>query len=135
MTTTRDMGQVGFATATRMRALRGAITIARDTPLEVEDAVGALIAAIQRANCLAPDDIVSAIFSVTADIVSRNPATAARDHGWGDVPMLCVAEMPVENMMPRCIRLLVHVEMDAGVPLRHQYLREARSLRPDRAGD
>ncbi|HLV24973.1 MAG TPA: chorismate mutase [Gemmatimonadales bacterium] len=134
MTNSREMSQLGLATHTRLRALRGAITVDQDTPQAVEEAVAALISAIQGANCLSPDDVISAIFSVTPDIRSRNPATAARSHGWDQVPMLCVAELMVEDAMPRCIRLLVHLEMDAAAPLHHQYLHEARALRPDRAG-
>jgi chorismate mutase len=130
-----SVNTVAIGAATRIRALRGAVTIESDTPQAVTLAVGELIAAIQVSNDLSPDCVISAFFSVTPDIRSRNPATAAREHGWNDVPILCSQEMMVDGSLPRCIRLLVHVEVDPGVVLQHQYLREARTLRPDRVND
>ena len=62
------------------------------------------------------------------------PAETARRAGWAHVPLLCVQEIAVPGGMPRCLRVLVHVERDwDGVLPRHVYLRDAAMLRPDLA--
>src|SRR5690606_2191764 len=101
MTNSSEMSQLGLATHTRLRALRGAITVDQDTPQAVEAAVAALSSASQGATCLSPDDVRSASFAVTPDMRSRSRATAARSRGWDQVPMLCVAGLMVEDAMPR----------------------------------
>ena len=46
--------------------------------------------------------------------------------------MLCTVEVPVAGALPRCIRVLVHVETPLPrEDVRHVYLRAARTLRPD----
>ena len=80
-----------------------------------------------------PEDVGSAIFTVTDDLVSTFPAQAARQMGWDMVPMLCGREIPVPGSLPRVIRVLVQWNTD--VPQKeivHVYLREAVKLRPDR---
>ena len=80
------------------------------------------------------DDIVSAIFTATADLVSAFPAVGAREAGLVNTALLCAQEIPVPGSQPRCIRALVHAYVKAGQPVRHVYLREAAALRPDWAG-
>lgn len=119
----------------RLRAIRGAITVEHDDPRAIAEATAELVREIASRNALAPDDVVSAFFTVTPDLVSGFPAKAAREALWGDVPMLCTVEVPVAGALPRCIRVLVHVE--TALPrdaVRHVYLRAARGLRPDIAG-
>jgi chorismate mutase len=49
--------------------------------------------------------------------------------------MLCAAELPVRGALPRCIRVLLHVEMpDATGAPKHAYLRDAAALRGDLDG-
>lgn len=119
-----------------VRALRGATTVAADDPDAIGEATRELLSQIMAANALAPADVVSVIFTVTADLRSDFPARAARDLGWVDVPLLCTVEIPVPNALARCIRVLMHVETtrvrDA---MKHIYLREARTLRPDLLAD
>lgn len=119
--------------AVRLRALRGATTVECDTPAAVTEAVTELLHALAAANAIAPEHVLSAIFSATPDVRSLYPATVARALGWVDVPMLCVAEMDVEGALPRCVRVLLHVAVDDGRPLRACYLRGACVLRPDLA--
>ncbi|MFN8705973.1 MAG: chorismate mutase, partial [Planctomyces sp.] len=47
-------------------------------------------------------------------------------------PLLCAREIPVPGSMPRCIRVLLHVNTER-MPqqIEHVYLREAQKLRPD----
>jgi chorismate mutase len=118
------------------RALRGATTVERDDPALIDAATRELLAALLAANALAPTDIVSALFTLTQDLRSAFPATTARDLGWHDVPMLCTVEIPVPGSLPRCLRVLLHVETGrARSEMRHIYLRDARALRPDLTSD
>jgi len=121
--------------ATVLRGVRGATTVPADLPTHVDDAVTELLRELTAVNDIAPQQIVSAIFTTTADLRSRPPAAAARAIGWTDVPMLCMAEMEVAEPLSRCVRVLLHVAVDDGRPLRPVYLRDARALRPDLTGD
>ena len=115
-----------------VRAFRGATTVTADEPALIAEATAELVRELVGRNALQPDDLVSAFFTVTPDLRSDFPARAARDVGWGDVPLLCTVEIPVEGALPRCIRLLVHAETTrARDEVRHVYLRDARRLRPD----
>lgn len=114
-----------------MNAIRGAIQIDQDTPQAIASAVGKLCAGISRENNLDPSEIVSAIFTLTPDLTSAFPALAAREQGWGEVPMLCAQEIPVPGALPRVCRVLLHVRRDQ--PVVHVYLEGASALRPDLA--
>lgn len=117
----------------RVRAVRGAITVPCDGRAEIARAVDELVAALRSENGIDPADIVSAIFTVTPDLASAFPAEAARAAGWVDVPLLCSTEIGVPGALPRCIRILLHVERHWTRPPRHVYLRGAAVLRPDLA--
>jgi chorismate mutase len=117
--------------APRFCALRGATSVAADCPELVTEAVAELLDALLEANDLTTGEIVSAIFSATADLHSLHPAAVARALGWTDLPMLCVTEMKVEPSPQRCIRVLLHLSLSAERTLRPVFLREARALRPD----
>lgn len=115
-----------------VRALRGATTVAEDTPEQITSRVQELLTEIMRRNGLGLDDVVSAIFTATADVVSMFPATAARAIGFGAVPLLCASEIPVPGSMARCLRVLLHVMTErAPGELRHVYLHGAEVLRDD----
>ena len=116
-----------------MRALRGATTVPRDDAESIYDAVAELIAALCRDNALVSDDVISALFTVTPDLVAAFPAEAARRGGWQDVPLLCATEIAVPGSLPCCVRVLLHVTRCWDVPPRHVYLHGARVLRPDLA--
>lgn len=114
-----------------MIAIRGAIQIDVDTAEAIGRAVESLCAEITRANALAPDEIVSAIFTLTPDLHAAFPALSARKQGWGDVPMICARELDVPGSLPRVCRVLLHVDrVEKG---QHVYLGGARALRPDLA--
>jgi len=112
-----------------MRGLRGATQIEANTVEAMEEAVVEMCKEIERRNAIAPSDIVWAIFTVTHDIDADFPARAARVAGWGAVPMICSQEIPVPGSLPRCVRVLLHVDGDGA--RNHVYLRGAQVLRPD----
>ena len=117
-----------------VRALRGATTVAYDEPDLIASATVELVTELVARNGLGTEDIVSAIFTVTPDLISENPARAARKFAVLEVPAICVSEVAYPDSIPRCIRLMLHVELT--VPARaltHVYLADARALRPDLA--
>ena len=114
-----------------LRALRGATTVAADDASLLADATQELLRTLVERNALQTPQVISAFFTCTTDLTSAYPAQAARDMGWTHVPMLCAAELPVRGALPRCIRVLVHVDLLDDAPSRHAYLREAAALRGD----
>lgn len=116
-----------------IRGIRGAITVDQDEPEQVRSAARELMEAILSRNQIADfDDVISAVFTTTADVCSAFPAEAARAMGMHHVPLLCAQEIPVPGSMPRCIRILLHVNSDRKPSeIEHVYLRDAERLRPD----
>jgi chorismate mutase len=115
-----------------VRAVRGAIQVDADTREAILEATTALVTAVLERNELSADDLISVIFTVTADLSAEFPAYGARLLGFVDVPMLCANEIPVPDSMPRVLRLMAHVETDRKrSELHHVYLRGAAALRRD----
>jgi chorismate mutase len=123
--------------ARTVRALRGATTVESGAAADAaRDATQELLRALLEQNGLTVDDVVSALFTLTPDLYSAHPARSARAVGWHEVPMLTATEAPAEQSLPRCIRVLMHVEtVRPRSAMRHVYLHGARVLRPDIAGD
>ena len=116
-----------------MRGIRGATTIETDVKENVLSATQELLEKVFASNPdLKTEDIASAIFTVTQDIISVFPALAARQMGWDHVPMMCAQEIPVPGSLPLCIRVLIHWNTNKTQDaIQHIYLREAKKLRPD----
>jgi chorismate mutase len=115
-----------------VRALRGATTVDADEPDQIAARTVELLQAMFERNGVDHDDLISILFTVTEDLTSMFPATAARTIGLGDVPLLCAREIPVPGSTPRCIRVLAHLTTDrARSELHHVYLEQAASLRDD----
>ncbi|MDP4620987.1 MAG: chorismate mutase [Thermoleophilia bacterium] len=117
----------------RLRAIRGAITVTADTPDDVVSATRLVLEDMIGRNGLSPDDMVSLIFTATADVTSQFPAVAAREMGLTGVPLLCATEIPVPGSLPLCVRVMLHAYMPVDAPVSHSYLREAVRLRDDLA--
>jgi chorismate mutase len=116
----------------KVRAVRGATTVPHDDPQVIRDAVHELLDALLDMNDLTSLDIISCIFTTTTDLVSEFPAHAARIYGWTDVPLLCCQELPIDGALPRCIRVMLHVETPRQRhEMHHAYLHEAVLLRQD----
>jgi len=116
-----------------IRGIRGATTVTADDPELILQATRELLEEILAENGgMQPEEVASAIFTVTDDLASTFPAQAARQMGWDLVPMLCAREIPVPNSLPRVIRVLVHWNTDLPQDrITHVYLRDAVKLRPD----
>jgi chorismate mutase len=117
---------------TVVRGIRGAITVERDEAALLLDATERLLREIVTQNAVVPDDIASALFTLTPDLRSQFPAAAARRMGWILVPLLNFTEIGVPGGLERCIRVLLHVNTEkTAQEIRHVYLDGARVLRPD----
>lgn len=115
-----------------MKAIRGATTIADDTPEEIRGAVKELLTEIKNRNGLELGSVVCIMLSSTADITSLYPAKAAREAGFGGCPLFSSLEPPIKGALPLCIRAMVLAEIcGPAVPV---YLRGAAALRRDITG-
>ena len=116
-----------------VRGIRGATSVGQDTADAVLAATGELLQEILDANELHEfGDVISAVFTTTPDLTSAFPAEAARSLGMNHVPLLCASEIDVQDGMPRCIRVLLHVNTaKKQADMVHVYLRDAKKLRPD----
>jgi chorismate mutase len=116
-----------------LRGIRGATTVDRDDPELIHEATRELLSEMLAANEITDFDPIAAIFfTTTADLTSTFPAEAARALGMTTVPLICNAEINVPGRVPRAIRIMLQFNTRKGQhDIRHIYLRDARSLRPD----
>lgn len=116
-----------------VRGVRGATSVDADVPARILAATRELLEELLSANGIDDfDQICSAVFTTTTDLVSTFPAEAARHMGMSQVPLLCATEIAVPGALPRCIRVLLHINTEKHQKdIVHVYLHEAKRLRPD----
>ncbi len=115
-----------------VRAVRGAIQVDANERADILAGAAELVTEVMTRNDLSTDDVISVIFTATADLNAEFPALAARQLGFQEIPLLCGTEIDVPGAMPRVVRLMMHVETDkARARLQHVYLRGAAALRLD----
>ena len=112
-----------------MIAIRGATTVAADTPDDIRGAVKELLTEIKNVNGLSAENIVCIMFSSTGDITSFYPAKAAREAGFADCPLFSSLEPPISGSLKLCIRVMILAEIAGRAS--HVYLRGAENLRRD----
>ncbi|MNJ66603.1 Chorismate mutase AroH [compost metagenome] len=117
------------------RGIRGATTVTRNDEAEILEATAVLLKDIVARNEIEPEDICSVWITMTTDLDATFPARAIRGlKGWELVPLMCSIEIPVKGSLPKCIRLLIQVNTNKSQrEMKHVYLNEAKSLRPDLA--
>jgi chorismate mutase len=115
----------------RLFALRGANSVEANEAGAILDATDELMRELMARNELAPEAMVSCIFTLTDDLDAEFPAVAARKLGLHRVPLLCAREVPVPGSLPRVIRTMVHYYAGEDHQPRHVYLGQARALRTD----
>jgi chorismate mutase len=118
--------------AATVRALRGATTLDVDSAEQVRARTITLLEEMVDRNDVDHDDVISVLFTATDDIHTMFTASAAREIGFGDVPLICARELDIHDATPRCIRVLMHVTTErTRAELRHVYLEGAAGLRDD----
>lgn len=120
----------------KVRGIRGATTVKNNEEREILQATSDMLLRIIESNQVEPEDICSVFVTTTADLTAAFPAKAIRQlPGWELVPLMCSLEIPVEPSLPKCIRLMVHINTEKSQKdMKHIYLNEAVRLRPDIAG-
>ena len=115
-----------------VRGIRGATTVPSNTREEILGAARELLDEIVRANNVRHEHVASIIFTTTPDLTAEFPAVAAREAGWTDVALECLHEMNVPGSLPKCLRILMHVNTERpAAEIKHVYLHGARVLRRD----
>ena len=115
-----------------VRAVRGATQLDEDVREQMLDRVAEMVTDVMTSNGLEVDDFISVIFTATSDLVSEFPAYAARQLGFGEIPLICARELEIAGSMPRVVRMMAHVETDLPKSdITHVYLHGAAALRRD----
>ncbi len=125
------MPAVGASGELRVFAVRGAVQAEANEADSILAATGELMRELISRNGLAPEEIVSCLFTATDDLDAEFPAVAARAVGLDSVPLLCSREIPVPGAMPRVIRAMVHYHAPPGHTPSHVYLGATQALRSD----
>jgi chorismate mutase len=113
-----------------VRGIRGATTVPNNTREEIISATQELLSEMVKANRVKVEDIVSVVFTMTRDLNAEFPAAAAREMGWDQTPLLCTNEIEVPKSLPKCIRVLMHINSDKEQSaIKHIYLKDAVNLR------
>ncbi len=114
------------------RGVRGATTVDANDRDSILESTRQLLALMVHRNGIDKNDLASAIFTVTKDLDAEFPAYAARQLGWGEVPLICGYEISVPGSLPMCIRVLMHWNTETPASeIQHVYARGAERLRPD----
>ncbi|MCD4536507.1 chorismate mutase [Nocardioides sp. cx-169] len=115
-----------------VRAVRGATQLDVDQREHLLERVSEMVTDVMTSNGLEVDDFISVIFTATSDVVSEFPAYAARQLGFGEVPLICARELEIAGSMPRVVRMMAHIETDLPrADITHVYLHGAAALRSD----
>jgi len=116
----------------RLFALRGAAQCA-NTADDIRQQIALLYDSLLEKNHLPEADIVSVIFSQTADLDALNPASALRQTGRaGELALFGVQEIATaHDPLPRVIRVLIHCYLPPDAKPAHVFRNGAEVLRPD----
>jgi chorismate mutase len=115
----------------RLFAARGAAQAEANEPAAILSSTEEVMRGLIERNGVAPEDMVSCLFTTTDDLDAEFPAVAARDLGLTMVPLMCCREIPVPGSMPRVIRVMLHFYAPEGHEPAHVYVGEAQKLRLD----
>jgi 3-deoxy-7-phosphoheptulonate synthase len=103
--------EVGGATGPVVRAILGEAIVDGEGAAAVARATRAMLEGLLARHRIGASAVVSAMFTVTPDLVNAFPAAVARDMGWTDVPLFCVAAVPVPGTPARRVQVMLHVNV------------------------
>jgi chorismate mutase len=115
----------------RLFAVRGSVQAEANEAEAILAATEELMRELLERNELAPEALVSCLFTTTADLDAEFPAVAARNVGLDAVPLLCAREIAVPGAMERVIRVMVHYYAPVGHAPAHTYIGATKALRSD----
>ncbi len=112
--------------------VRVATSCREDSAAAIAEAIRDLVTAFHERNDCHASSVRVVLFTATADLRASKPASAARAAGWNAAQYLCLAEMPTDDDIARCIRGLLFVERHrAAAALQPVYRNGTHVLRPD----
>lgn len=114
-------------------SIRGAITVLNNNREEILEATEIMLKEILDNNQIKIEHIIGIHFSATKDLDAVYPAVVARKLSITEASLMCFQELYVVGSLEKCIRAEVLVEQEGLTRqnIKHQYLREAKRLRPD----
>lgn len=113
-------------------AIRGATTCPENTKDSITASTQDLVSEMMARNNISQNSIVSILFTATSDLTQEFPATAARSLGLDEVPLMCAQELSIDGSMPKCIRVMMHVDIPKSrSEIHHVFLGQAKNLRKD----
>ncbi|RDW19068.1 chorismate mutase [Oceanobacillus arenosus] len=115
------------------RGVRGATTCTANDEKQMISNTKRLVEEMIEKNTIDPSDVSHVFISVTKDLTATFPAKALREiPGWTHVPVMCMAEIDVENSLSACIRIMMVVNtVKSQQEIKHIFHNEATKLRPD----
>ncbi|TET76464.1 MAG: chorismate mutase [Dehalococcoidia bacterium] len=117
------------------RGIRGATTVDNNTVDDILRESKELLQEMIDANGIKPEDVACAMFTTTSDLNAAFPATAARQLGWTDLPLLCYKEIDVPGSLQRCLRIMILYNTEKSADeIVHVYVKGASDLRSDLSG-
>ncbi|MHA6251102.1 chorismate mutase [Oceanobacillus sp. CAU 1775] len=115
------------------RGIRGATTVNTNTAEDMIQQTKLTLEEMIEKNNVKPIDVSHVFISVTDDLNATFPAKALREFsGWTYVPVMCMAEINVENSLKSCIRIMMVVNTAVNQEeIHHVFRNDAIKLRPD----
>jgi len=115
------------------RGVRGATTIPKNDAEQMIHHTKRLLEEMIEKNQIQASDVSHVFISVTKDLDAVFPARALREFpGWTYVPVMCMAEIDVQNSLKSCIRIMMVVNTERNQEdIEHVFHNEAVKLRPD----
>lgn len=115
------------------RGIRGATTVPENNAEQIIHHTKLVLEEMIETNDVKPEDVSHVFISATKDIDAVFPAKALREFpGWTYVPVMCMAEIDVQNSLNACIRIMMVVNTDRKQEeIRHVFQNEAVTLRPE----
>ena len=115
-----------------VKAIRGATQVEANSVESINGGTKELLLEMLRANAISVEEVISVIFTVSPDLNATFPASAAREVGFSETPLLCALEIGVPGALERAVRILMHCNVDSSSSqITHVYLHGAKSLRSD----
>jgi chorismate mutase len=114
-----------------IKAIRGAVSVEKNTKEDILAATKKLLDEIKTRNHLQEKEVISMFFTATPDLNAEFPARAVPEIGWDAVPRICSVEIDVPGSIKKCIRVLIHINSEKNNEINHVYLGEATKLKGD----
>ncbi len=114
-----------------MKSIRGAIAVVKNNESSIISSAKSLVLSVMKENEITEEDVVFALFTVTQDLDQAFPAKAFRELGMETVAAIDTVAPNVKDDLVGCIRLLLTTNNSKN-DVKHVYLNDAKSLRPDR---